>query len=965
MNSMQPFLEKTADYILKYYQENFGNLTVILPSKRAGLFLKKHLIRQISTATWSPRIFSIEDFIVEMSGLKIIDPQALLFELFTIHQKIERQNAKDFVSFSTWGQVMLHDFNEIDLHLADHEKLFRYLKDFKDIEEWNPDGSELTVVQARYLNFFGTLKDYYNTLSDGLLKKKQVYQGLAYRYLADQIQTGASVTDDEHFVFAGFNALTKAEELIIDSLVKANKAEIIWDADSYYVNDNKQEAGFFFRKYFAGIPSDQIKWIKSNLEVSEKKIEIIGVPQQVGQAKACGKILQDLIRINPDIGDTAIVLADENLLFPVLNSIPDQISDFNITMGLPLNQCSFFQFIDALFTLQENTAKFKNTSQGNLTQFYYKDILRILNDPYIRGQFAGNENIPVQISGIIQVIRSSNRIFYSASALKSLFNECPDNILELIKVIFDDWKNNSAQALVSLKRLADIYKDHFLFIHNSSKDSGNPKNNHLDLEYLYGFMKIVKRMESLFGEYGIATDTKGLRMVFNQMVSSSTIPFYGEPLQGLQIMGMLETRALDFKRLILLSVNEDIIPTSKHTPSFLTFEMRNYFGIPSYIQKNAVYAYHFYRLLQRSDEVYILYETEGGALGGGEKSRYLYQIINELPGTNPNIKITEKLLNIPLPEDKTDYSIQVNKNKKILEKIDQIAMYGFSASAFNTFRNCSLQFYFQYIAGLAEAEEVEETIDASTLGKVVHNVLKKLYEPLINEAVTVDLVKQMIPVIDEQLAKSFKENYQEGDVTYGKNLLILNVASQFIRHFLKKEILQLSDKANTLEIISLENLYKAGLKIPSDNEILKDKKIFIRGYIDRIDKQNGTVRIIDYKTGMVTPKELKINDWEDFYSDDHPGKSFQLLVYAWLYVNNMEKISGNLEAGIISFRNLSSGFMKVVFPGGDQGSENIEDVERILLDIITDMFNPDIPFNQTENQDNCKYCSFKSLCNRQ
>ncbi len=967
IENMQAFLDKTADYLINDVDENISDICVVLPNRRASLFLKKHISNKISKPLWSPEIFSIEDFICKLSGYRIIDRISLLFEFYETHKTIEGKDAQEFESFMEWGSVLLHDFNEIDQYLVGPEKLFGYLTDTKAITLWNLDNSPLTEFQHKYLKFYNSLIKYYNHLSKSLLEKNLAYQGLAYRKVNENISDIIKKIKWKKIIFAGFNALTTAEENIIKILIKYHNAEILWDADKYYLSQSNsdkslQEAGFFLRKYFNNKNFSSSKWIENNFRESEKEINIIGIPKNIGQAKICGNILSNNEFIGDKIAQTAITLADENLLMPVLNSIPDSIKEMNITMGLPLQLTPLADLFDSIFVMHDNATKLSKARTAKVEKFYLRDILKIIQHSFISGfsevlfGITGEE-----LNSVKQDLIKSNNVFFAQDEIIKYFSLCHNQGKHTLNEFFSGW-DKPASALENFARLISAIKESL--IKQKQKTSNDYK---VELEYLYNFSLIIKRLKELSEEYSAIKTNRSLRLIFKQIVRSSNIPFFGEPLKGLQIMGVLETRTLDFENLIMLSVNEDIIPKAKNQNSFIPFEIKRIFKLPTYKDRNAVYAYHFYRLLQRSKNIYLLYNTESDTLGGGEKSRFIHQIIHEFTKYNPKIRITEKILAISPNKEKTETSIQIRKTKDVIDKIRKKADSGFSASSLNTYINCPLQFYFRDIAKIKEIENIEETIDSATLGNVIHKVLKELFEPYKNNILHQSDIEDMKKEVNSFLTKTFDEEYNSGDINFGKNLLIVNVAKNFINDFLKSEkefIRKNASSNNQLHIKHLEENFKSIINI-FDNSSKNEISANIIGTIDRIDIIGNTLRIIDYKTGKNLPSELNLKDWEELKKNTTFSKSFQLLIYTWLYHKNHSISEQVIEAGIIPLSKISKGILKIKLPDTNViNQDSILIFENELKNIITEIFNPEIEFKQTQEANNCKYCAYKVICGK-
>ena len=960
---MQAFLDKTADYLINDIDENISDVCVVLPNRRASLFLKKYISNKINKAVWSPEIFSIEDFICKLSGYRIIDRISLLFEFYETHKTVEGKNAQEFESFMEWSSVLLHDFNEIDQYLVDAKKLFTYLTDSKAISLWNLDNSPLTEFQHKYLRFYNSLINYYSHLSKSLLEKNLAYQGLAYRKVNDNISEIIKKLKWKKIVFAGFNALTTTEENIIETIIKDYNAEILWDGDNYYLNKSNseksiQEAGYFLRKNLSNKHFFNKKWIGNNFHDSEKEINIIGVPKNIGQAKICGNILSNNNFIGEKIAKTAITLADENLLMPVLNSIPNSINAMNITMGLPLQLTPLADLFDSIFLMHENAKKLRKARGAKVEKFYLHDILKIIQHSFISGFPEVLLGITdKELNSIKQDLVKSNNMFFTKEEIIKHYSLCPDFGQKNIGEFFSTW----SQVSSTLKNFNNIIK---LLKESLIKQKQNTTNDYkVEMEYLFNFSLIIKRLKELSEEFTAIKTNKSLRLLFKQIVRSSTIPFFGEPLKGLQIMGILETRTLDFENLIMLSVNEDIIPKAKSQNSFIPFEIKRIFKLPTYKDRNAVYAYHFYRLLQQSKKVYLLYNTESDTLGGGEKSRFINQIIHELGKYNPKIKINEKILALSPMNEKSNQNIKIKKTKDVLEKIRKKADSGFSASSLNTYINCPLQFYFKDIAKIREIENIEETIDAATLGSVIHKVLKILFEPYKNLILHQSDIEKMKKEIDSVLNKTFEDEYNSGDINFGKNLLIVHVAKNFINNFLKSEkefFIKQSALNNQLLIKHLEEKFKSTITFNNDKITAN-----IIGAIDRIDLVGNTLRILDYKTGNVENKELNLKDWEKLKTNTTLSKSFQLLIYSWLYFKTYSFSEQTTEAGIIPLSKISQGVLKIKLPDKSEiNHESIQIFENELKNIISEIFNPEVEFKQTQEADNCKYCAYKIICGR-
>ncbi len=965
---MHSFLEKTVDYLHEKYGDDISELCIVLPNRRAGLFLKTHFSNKLKKTFWSPEIYATEDFVALLAELEIADSTNLLFELFETVKHIGKRDVETFDEFSKWGQILLSDLNEIDRYLVDSKQLFGNLKDIKELEAWSLNSEEtLTDFQKQYLEFWKLLGEYYTDFSNRLLSQHQAYQGLAYRIVADKVEERVAKHPWKKIIFAGFNALNKAEEIIIRKLLNSGKAQIIWDTDSYYINNVNQEAGRFIRRYqqsgkfSKGVSSDATSddrniIIEETLLSNEKKtITVIGAAKNIAQAKVAGSIVSEIQKTDTTLKATALVLADENLLFPVLHSLPENLKDINITMGYPLKFTPVAGYFDIVFAMHENGSKFAK-GKSNYS-FYHSDIVKFLSHAYTATSLI-TVSKEYSIRPVLQAIQERNIVFANVKMLASIFSEfnC-DKEFEVLHPVFKQWET-STDAIACMHYLIDTLKNGIVL----QQDKKDENKASLELEYLFAFTKIIKRIQVLMGTYPESiTDLKTLRGIVNQIVRTATLPFYGEPLMGLQVMGMLETRTLDFENVILLSCNEDILPSGKSVNSFIPFELKRVFGLPTYSDKDSIFSYHFYRLLQRATNIYLLYNTESDALGSGEKSRFLTQLIYELPKVNPNVTITEKLVSIPVINNGFDNKIVIEKSPLILEKLKAKAEYGFSPSLLNIYRNCSLQFYFHAIAGLREVDEVEETIGADTLGNIIHEVLETFYKPFVGKKIQVVDIQEMKKLVDSTTLALFKKQYSETEVSYGKNLLTFKVALKFINNFLASEIesIKKSEKSGQPILIkALEQDLESSFVIGSQN-------IKIKGKADRIDTVGSLTRIVDYKTGLADNKELKFDDWEAIRLDVTLSKSFQLLTYAWLYQKMNPEIKENIVSGIITFRELSAGLKTVkVKDSTNLDVSVLSEFEIQLRQLLSEIFDTELRFTQTNDSDNCEYCAFKGICNR-
>lgn len=906
---MLSFLEETLSDIKKEHP-SLDDLVLILPSKRAGGFLKNHLLKTLSQTVFAPKIISIEEFIEEISGLRIIHSTELLFKSYDAYKNCDQIILKeDFEVFSSWATTILNDFNEIDRYLVDADRFFNYLSSIKTLEKWNSTDEQTELVQ-NYLHFWKQLPQFYHTLKDMLIHEGVGYQGLVYRKASEDIEHYIGREQFQPHIFIGFNILNNAEQHIIQELLETGRTKIYWDLDAYFYNDNRHSASFFIRKYQKEwkLFSDASSFNPNNHYTKKKNIKLVQVQKNIGQAKYLGNLLASFSQ--ETLNKTAIVLADENLLQPVLHSLPENILSVNIAMGVPLRTFPATIFFEILLHFQQRWTE----------QLYFKDVTALLNHPLISLVLDGSMEIMAKM-------KSQNITHITLQELKDLSGD-PSN--EVIHLLFGDWKHNSDHALRACKSLLLIAKD------RCEPDSMNRI-------ILFKLFHIFDKIEELGKKYNHLNTIRSVHQLYTDLIKRTPMDFEGDNYQGLQIMGIHETRALDFKNIIMLSVNEGILPSGKSTSSFITYDLKQEFGLPLYYENDAVYTYNFYRLLQRAENIVLCYNSHSEGLNSGEKSRFIVQLeienqpehIMESVVVNPPVRIYSK-------EPKT-----IVKSVEVMERILEMAQNGFSPSSLTSYIRNPVDFYYQYILRIEDPEEIEETVAYNTLGTIVHDTLEYFYKPLEGSFLSVETLSEMKPKIEKEVARQFARTFKKGTYSKGKNLIIFEVAKRYISNFIAYEIKELKE-GNKIKILKIESNLRVGMV---DDTI--DIPLNIRGKVDRLDEYNGTLRIIDYKTGLVSQGDLEIMDWGVITQDYKYSKVVQVLAYA-LMIHEHKNLT-DAEAGIISFKNLNSGFLRFGTKETSRGkrdhrinpdvlSQYIVEIKKLILEIC----DPKIPFTEKE-----------------
>ncbi len=937
---MGNFLRSVVDHIYEQHDGQLEKVTLIVPSHRAGTFIKQYLGEKTERTIWAPTVRTMNEWVEAMSGLRSPDPMTLLFELYEVHRQLKgTEHAETLGSFSQWGRLFLGDINEVDSYLLPADKVFSDLRKIREIEGWSLAAEELTSTQQQFASFWADLGRLYHAFREHLMAKGMAYQGAALRYLVEQLEKEKDPVPGQKAVcFIGFNALSAGEEALIGHMEQLGKGQTFWDADRYYLDDPAQEAGIFLRKQQE--KRKDLRWVTDDLSTTPKKIEVLGSPTGSMQAKIAGAILDKLLREEKGsdsvLERTAIVLADESLLLPVLNSLPPRLSDVNVTMGYPLQDTPLFGLFQGMLELQENSARY--SGQGRPLRFFHKDVFRFFQHPYIRralGQEKGTE-------AFLGKWKKENKAFLGPEELEESLEKYFPQEASTLRQVFTPWDRLPGDALEAQQGVLRLLRDRFL----------GQEENTLEVEFLYGYSKVLNHLSDLLGEYPFVEDLRTYKDLFRQTLSDRSLSFLGEPLKGVQIMGMLETRALDLDNIILLSANEQVLPKTRQDRSLIPYEVQRLYHLPTYQEKDAVFAYHFYRLMQRARNVYLLYDQNenSGGLGGGERSRFLTQLQYELPEVNPKVSVRERVLSVPVHHEEEE-ELLVGKSGEVVRRLDRL-MQGMSPTALNVYINDPLDFYFRYIVGLEEPEEVEDTIEARTMGENIHQVLEDLYRPWIGHELAPEAVANMKKEVRERVEAGFSKSFPKHELRTGKNLLILEVTVRFLQWFLESEknflkTLQKQDRA--LTILSLEESleWTFPVEVPGGEQ----KEVRIRGVADRVDRIGDQVRVIDYKTGRVDPGGLKLPGITRCMEDPRYRQSLQLLTYALMKVRQEPLLVGHLTSGILSFRSLSQGVMNVKVEEEQVLTAAVFDAfEEELKGLVCNMYDPKLPFRENPDK---------------
>ncbi len=918
--TQQTFLSGLAAQLIASGTESFSRTTVILPNKRARVFLIDALRSQLAENVFAPRIISIEEFTKQISGLRVIEPVPLLFSFYDVYLECTpEEKRQDFEAFGGWAKTLLQDFNEMDRYLLAPETVFNYLQAISDIEHWAVDATKQTPLISRYLEFWNQLPAYYDGLYNRLKQQGVGYQGMIYREAVANLDHFSQASDGQRFVFAGFNALNQAEETIIQHLLATGDAEVYWDIDKVFLDDDQHDAGLFIRRFRDHWPyyrSRELKWIQSGFS-DLKNIQIIGTPKAVGQAKIASKLVEHHARNDASLRRTAVVLGQEGLLLPLLHSLPAEIDALNITMGYSAKNNPVQLLISKLFRL--HTAALARSPQQYV--IYYKDLLDVLSHPLV-APFA-------EAHSLISVIKSNNYTFIPHEHMMNQAAEAN----AFFHLLLDKWPAD--QPIEVLQRLSDV----LLTIKTQTGTQDNEAQ--LTRTFLFAIHKVINQLISYYETHTAANSLTTLFSIYKQLLDMAEVSFEGEPLEGLQIMGVLESRVLDFETVIVTSLNEGTFPAGKSQQSFIPYDVKRELGLPTYKEKDAIYTYHFYHLLQRARNVYLIYNTQSDGFDAGERSRFITQL-EVAPHSSHNITFLEMAPDLPL---KPSVPIRIEKTPSVMTKLKAFGERGISPSAIGTYLRNPVEFYLKYVLYVREDETVEESIAANTLGTIIHATLENLYTPYLKHEITVKDLNQCLMAADEEVKKQFKAVYREGEISKGRNLIAFEIAKRHVHNFLRLEISRI-EQGETIYIEALETSLERSFEHP-----LLQFPVNLKGNVDRIERifqSDGTtrMRIVDYKTGRVEARNLVLKTWEGFCTDVSQEKLIQVLMYAFLMEGDLR--GQEFEAGIISFKNLRSGFLPFCLNTGNVqrhiDAAVFAKFQDALAGLLTQIFDPETPF---------------------
>ncbi len=961
---MIPFLYNVAQAYYKTCGQDMSRYTFVFPNRRAGIFFQHYLSQIAGRPIFSPEILTVTDLFERMSPYRKADRIEMLFMLYEIYKHIS-SSGETFDEFLYWGEMLLNDFDDVDKYLVDAQQLFRNIKDLKEIDAGFNFLSEDQVEAIRrfwsnflpigendkkkdFMEMWEVLYDLYIGLRTQLMDRGLAYEGMIFRDVTERVSKDMDYKlPFERIIFVGLNGHSKSEETFLRYLHKRGVADFYWDYSSPLVRDPQNKASFFIDRNRVQFPS-QLSLLPEELSMDKPVIEVIGIPSAVGQAKYVHSIIKSLmdeqqITSSAQAMNTALVLPDENLLLPALYSIPEEIDKINITMGYSLANSSISGLMEHIFELQRNIRQ-----SEHYIGFYYKPVLAILNHRYITN-IAGDE-----AKRLRQMIVQYNKTIVSWQELQS------HHIFRIIFKPVSQWQDIPDY----LRRILSDLKTALYTPDEKEKEDAAARSADIESEFIVEYYKTINKMNDSFRSVSPEMSVETYFKLLKKLVVGISVPFTGEPLSGLQIMGVLETRALDFDNLIILSMNEGIFPMKKAASSFIPYNLRKGFDLPTYEHQDSIFSYHFYRMINRAKRIYLLYDTRTEGLQSGEVSRF-YNQIKHLYADSFDIR--EKLAVYKVSSTES-LSISIKKTPQIQERLSVfLAGRGksLSASSINTYLNCPLQFYFSVVENMVEEDEIAETIEASTFGTIFHSIMEWLYEPLKGKMVTADLLHKMSKddsLLTEMIERSFAENYFKTEKIKhltGQNFLTGEVLRKYIR-----KVLATDAKQTPFIYIDSEERIRNEYRLPSG------KVVSLKGIIDRIDEAKGHTRIIDYKTGKGVLRYKEMKDLFDKDMKDRPKAVMQVFMYSHLYLlDHPDKL---LEPGIYYLRNLfDKRFDPDVICKQGRDEVRVTDFSQFRTEFVEyfdacleEIFDPQVPFVQTPTGEACKWCIFTNICKK-
>lgn len=959
---MESFLKLVAADLYKHTEGNLAHTAVVFPNKRAGLFFNEYLAQESDSPIWSPAYVSISELFRSLSPWEVGDPVKLVCELYKIFRR-ETQSTETLDDFYFWGEMLISDFDDADKNRVDTDKLFSNLQDLRNIMDdytfiddeqeeairqffQNFSIERRTALKERFISLWDVLGNIYKGFRESLASQNIAYEGMMYRHVIEHLDVDK--LPYEKYIFVGFNVLNKVEHTLFTQLKDAGKAVFYWDYDEFYMKENRQavthEAGEFIRRNLRDFPSPLSGELFKNLS-KPKEVHYIASSTENAQARYLPQWIRN--NLTTPEKETAVVLCNEALLQPVLHSLPAEVKHVNITMGFPLSQTPVYSFLIALLELHTHGFNFKS---GRYT---FQSVVTLLKHPYTR-QLTGQAEL------LEKELTRNNRFYPLPGELGK------DEFLTRLFTPLSGNLNLCIRLSETLQQVAGIYQA------NTSGTEDTDAFNQLYRESLFKAYTTINRFRTLIEEDELTVQSETFRRLLVKVLSTTNIPFHGEPAIGMQVMGVLETRNLDFRHLVLLSVNEGQLPKSGGDSSFIPYNLRKAFGMTTIEHKIAVYAYYFYRLLQRAERITLIYNTSSDGLNRGEWSRFMLQFLIEWP--HP---ITRQFLEAGQSPQGTS-SITVEKTPDVMRRMQSLfdvranPKAKFSPSALNYYLDCPLKFYYRYVAGLSAPDEVSAEIDSATFGSIFHYAAEHIYKDLtthgkvINKEALETLLRNEVKLqdyVDTAFKKLFFNVPQNEKPEYnGVQLINSAVIARYLKQLLQNDL-----RYAPFTFIASEMEVDEPIDIQTPKGVIKSR---IGGIIDRMDSKDGTLRIVDYKTGgdADTPPHV-----ESLFIPDKKRSNYVFQTFLYAAIMCRKQPTMKIAPALLYIHRAATETYSPVIQMGEsrKPKEAVEDFSKYekeyrerLQGLLEEIFNPEKSFTQTEIIEKCTYCDFKALCKR-
>lgn len=959
---MESFLKLVAADLYKHTEGNLAHTAVVFPNKRAGLFFNEYLAQESESPIWSPAYVSISELFRSLSPWEVGDPVKLVCELYKIFRR-ETQSTETLDDFYFWGEMLISDFDDADKNKVDTDKLFSNLQDLRNIMDdytfiddeqeeairqffQNFSIERRTALKERFISLWDVLGNIYKGFRESLASQNIAYEGMMYRHVIEHLDVDK--LPYEKYVFVGFNVLNKVEHTLFTQLKDAGKAVFYWDYDEFYMKENRQavthEAGEFIRRNLRDFPSPLSDELFKNLS-KPKEVHYIASSTENAQARYLPQWIRN--NLTTPEKETAVVLCNEALLQPVLHSLPAEVKHVNITMGFPLSQTPVYSFLIALLELHTHGFNFKS---GRYT---FQSVVTLLKHPYTR-QLTGQAEL------LEKELTRNNRFYPLPGELGK------DEFLTRLFTPLSGNLNLCIRLSETLQQVAGIYQA------NTSGTEDTDAFNQLYRESLFKAYTTINRFRTLIEEDELTVQSETFRRLLVKVLSATNIPFHGEPAIGMQVMGVLETRNLDFRHLVLLSVNEGQLPKSGGDSSFIPYNLRKAFGMTTIEHKIAVYAYYFYRLLQRAERITLMYNTSSDGLNRGEWSRFMLQFLIEWP--HP---ITRQFLEAGQSPQGTS-PITVEKTPDVMRRMQSLfdvranPKAKFSPSALNYYLDCPLKFYYRYVAGLSAPDEVSAEIDSATFGSIFHYAAEHIYKDLtthgkvINKEALETLLRNEVKLqdyVDTAFKKLFFNVPQNEKPEYnGVQLINSAVIARYLKQLLQNDL-----RYAPFTFIASEMEVDEPIDIQTPKGVIKSR---IGGIIDRMDSKDGTLRIVDYKTGgdADTPPHV-----ESLFIPDKKRSNYVFQTFLYAAIMCRKQPTMKIAPALLYIHRAATETYSPVIQMGEprKPKEAVEDFSKYekeyrerLQGLLEEIFNPEKSFTQTEIIEKCTYCDFKALCKR-